>query len=62
MNSKKCGICGKTSYPSERKAKEQARWVGRKGKDMRAYYSNMCHTYHLTSEVEFTGRKARRFK
>lgn len=45
-----------------RKAREQAQWISKKGKELRAYYSSMCHTYHLTSEIEFTGRKAKRFK
>ncbi len=52
MIAKKCGTCGKTVYPSERKAKEQARWVGTKGKEMRAYWSPHCHCWHITSEVE----------
>lgn len=61
---KKCGTCGKTAYTSERMAKSQAQWIERKGKELRPYFSRMCGTWHLTSQVEFKdyGSKAKRFK
>lgn len=61
MIAKKCAVCGKTVFGSERMAKEQARWIESKGKVMRPYWSPECHAYHLTSEVEIK-RSVRRFK
>lgn len=49
---KACTTCGKTVYSSEKMAKKQSQWIGRKGKEMRPYYSPECHCWHITSEVE----------
>lgn len=56
MIAKKCGRCGKTAFASESMAKRQARWVERKGKELRAYWSSQCHCWHLTSELEVRDR------
>ena len=44
--------CGKTAYTSEKMARNQARWIEKKGKILRPYHCDICYLWHLTSEIE----------
>jgi hypothetical protein len=55
--------CGKTSYTSEKHAKQAARHRLNKGANvsrLRAYRCNTCNLWHLSSKVDGFGSKRKR--
>ena len=45
-------ICGKTAYPTAKRAHEAARRIARIGRELRTYRCFDCGHYHLTSKLK----------